>query len=444
MLFTSLSAVSNINKSDFAEDISDLIKQDFSDKKILLYARETNKYGQLFRDYGDIIAKKYLRGQKYDIIADMESPRNFVLETNKYSYADYTTEDWALFREILDIDVIIRNDRAFRHSIPYYEACEMIYSCTKFMIEFFKTHKYDVVLTNMPDFYVPDIIIKVAQFFKIPIMSFCENAFGLNYMMITKYGRPTYVREPDDEEIEDLYQLLKDKATPYVLNKYEVYIKAFKNYLKHKVKYLYHHILLNTILGRSDYIFKLTNAGTYPRSILSFFSHHSFFISQINDLRSLEYEKTIYIPLHYYPEATTDYWISHPNYTTYYSSLFETVKKYSEKGYNILVKEHTAMFLNRNSEFYQQLNEIANVYLVSPFISTYDMFKLADFVVIWTGTTGIEAIIHDKKVILAYSKPYYDFKGLPSVGEEEQAKIFSEIEKKTMIKNILRSLLPVI
>ncbi|TAF31906.1 MAG: hypothetical protein EAZ67_10975 [Cytophagales bacterium] len=444
MSFTSFSAVSNINKPDFVQDISGLLNQDFSEKKILLYARENNKYGQLFRNYGDVIAKKYLKAKRYDIIADMQSTRDFVLETNKYSYADYTIEDWAIFRKILDVDLIIRNDRAFRCSIPYVEACEMIYSCTKFMIEFFKIHKYDVVITNMMDFYVTNIFVRVAEYFNIPVISFCENAFGLNYIMITKAGEPVYVREPTDLDVEELYNLIMRKSTPYVLNKKKVYFKAIVNYIKYKVKYCYHYLVLYKLLERQDYIYRLTGSGTYPRNILNFLKPQSHIFDDISEIEKLNIGKNIYIPLHYYPEATTDYWINHSEYTTYYPSLFEMAKKYALKGYNVIIKEHTAMFLYRDFKIYQELKAIENVYLMSPFITTFDVFKYVDYVLIWTGTTGIEAIIHDKKVIIAYNDPYYAYGKLAHIGHEHEAILFSEKEKKNMIKNILRSYLPII
>ena len=99
-------------------------------------------------------------------------------------------------------------------------------------------------------------------------------------------------------------------------------------------------------MGINSYRYMMTLSDTYPRNIKDILLASKYMYKSINLIpEKLNLSDTVYIPLHYHPEATTDYWISDPGYLTDYPSLIKTIKSYSERGYKVLVKEHTASYI---------------------------------------------------------------------------------------------------
>jgi len=80
------------------------------------------------------------------------------------------------------------------------------------------------------------------------------------------------------------------------------------------------------------------------------------------------------------------------------------------------------------------------VFLIEPFLSTYELLDRVDYVVVWTGTTGIEAAMQDKKVLIV-SENYYSSPLMPRIEDMLKARAFSELEKKELVKRILENCL---
>lgn len=425
-------------------NLNEVFDADNSQKKVLLYAREPIASGLLFRKYGDCIIKNYLKVENYKILSDYPKNTDFFIDLKRYSLKDFTTEDFKIFENELDIESIIKNDRTFRISLSYYDATKLIFVTAKYLIDFFKKNKFDILVTHMVDCYTVDILTRIARYFNVQIIPYCASSFGGDYIMITERGESHYVREPLEAEVDSFISFLEDKSSkPFVKSRNQVNINIFKYYFIYKVKFVWHYLILHKLFGRMEYRYLVTKSEAYPRSLNNIFAINRYFVHNLKDLPDLDIKKTVYLPLHYHPEATTEYWIHKDNYLTYYPSLFKIIKNYSERNYTVLVKEHTAMFMMRDREIYEQIAALTNVYLISPYVTTYDVLDKVEFTVLWTGTTGVEAIMTDKKVILTESETYFSFGKLSYVGNEDQAKVFSKHEKRELTKNILRTLLPI-
>lgn len=426
--------------------IEALIKEDNTKKKILHYVREPVMTGQLFRNYGDIIAKKYLKVPQYDRISEVDRNVTHFIDVNKYSYYDFTLEDFEIFQHIIDLENVIRYERIFRYDLSYFQSMEMVYGCTKFFLEFFKANHYDIILVHIVDEFVLDIMVRVAQYKGIQVIGFCANSYDKNYMQITIRGEYIKVRKPDEQEIANFLSFLQNRISkPYFLSRKVVYYNIFRKYFLYKAKYIIHYQLFYKLLGNYSYRFMMTRSETYPRNLKNIFGAPQFFYNSIHQIPDiLVKERTVYIPLHYHPEASTDYWIKDPNYLTYYPSLLKVIRSYSERGFQVLIKEHTASYMQREISLYKALSKIENVYLISPFISTYEVLDHVEYVVVWTGTTGVEAFMQGKKVILAAGETYYSFGKLAKVGEEKLAKFPTQSDKREVAEAILSSFLPIL
>jgi hypothetical protein len=427
------------------KNIQYLFNQDNSQKSVLLYAREPFQWALKFREYGDLIIKKHLGFiGKYDIMSDYPTHCDFYIDLKKYKYSDLTTTDFEIIGKVIDIDNIIKNERVFRLTMTYSDALKLILSCSKCVIEVFKAKKYDILVTHMVDSYVVDIITRIARYYEVPIVSFCGSSFGKEYLSITERGEPYIVRDVEENEITNFIQNIQNKQKGIcVLSKKDIYISILRNYLVYKAKYVYHHLFRHKLLGQVDYRFLTTKAGSYPRKLSNIFNIKKYFVQQVKDLPALIKNKTVYLPLHYHPEATTEYWVHNDKYLTYYPSLFKVIKNYTERGFTVLVKEHTAMYMMRDRDLYKEIYQLPNVFLLSPYITTYEVLDYVEYTILWTGTTGVEAIMTDNKVILTETETYYSGTKLAYMGNEDASVIFNQIEKRDLVKKILQGLLPI-
>ncbi|WP_341226355.1 hypothetical protein [uncultured Arcticibacterium sp.] len=426
------------------EDISQLFRNENKGKKVLLFAREPTGYGNLFREYGDKVIKNHLKVDSYEILSDYPLKTDFYIDLNKYTKTDFTAEDYVFFESVLDFEAIIKNDRFFRIHIPYLEALNYILNCSKFLLEFFRANKYDILVTNMPDCYVVDLLTQIARHFGVSVVSFCGSSFGKAHCRITERGEVNNVRDISTEEIDDFIAGIQSKSVqPYVSSKKQVYQKVAKYYFTYKLKYLWHYLIQFKLLNNKNYRYLMTVVDTYPRNLLDIIGVSSLFTKNVESFKELDNKKIVYIPLHYHPESTTEYWVPRENYLSYYPSLFKTISNYSKRGYTVLVKEHTASYLRRERKVYKDILAFKNTYLISPFVSTFEMFDIAEYIVVWTGTTGVEAIMADKKVVLAESEVYYSRGLLPFVGDEAKARSLTRKEKEEVARVCLESIVTI-
>ncbi len=197
--------------------------------------------------------------------------------------------------------------------------------------------------------------------------------------------------------------------------------KIFRNNLYYILSYYYRYIvryiIKHKIFSRLEYEYKFA-----PNLYMIKSFDQLFAIRHLNfnhDFTSIS-EKTAYIPLHFYPEATTDYWINNIYDVDYLSSVLDTVSRLNRLGYVVYVKEHPHYFLSRESHFYKSLLS-KGVILLSPFITTKEVFDNVDLVVVWNGSTGIEAMVYGKDTV-KITNSYYGDENMNSLNDLESNK----------------------
>lgn len=129
------------------------------------------------------------------------------------------------------------------------------------------------------------------------------------------------------------------------------------------------------------------------------------------------HEPYIYFGLHYQPEANTL-----PRgglYCQQFHAIRHLAEAAKKNGLHVVVKEHPAMFSypwvfgsQRSTQFYEFIDKIDNVTLVSPTEDSFSLIDNADIVSTITGTAGIEALIRKKPVVLLGGGLYWDFPGV--------------------------------
>lgn len=147
--------------------------------------------------------------------------------------------------------------------------------------------------------------------------------------------------------------------------------------------------------------------GTYKEAI-SYYRRNS---TRVNPA-----EKFIYVPLHLQPEQTTL-----PMAGKYENQLLyiKMLSYYLPEGYFIYVKEHPAQFdanwafpLFRDIRYYQALERIDKVRLISIEEDSYELIERCTAVAVATGTVGLEAIFRDKQVLMFGSRVFQNAPGV--------------------------------
>ena len=106
--------------------------------------------------------------------------------------------------------------------------------------------------------------------------------------------------------------------------------------------------------------------------------------------------RKVYFPLHVQPEYTTD--VRAPFYTNQ-PALVENIAKAVPAGYRVEVKEHPGMKGLRAPGYYQTMQSLYNVDLLSPSVDGHELILDSDVILTITGTTAWESILYEKPVI---------------------------------------------
>jgi hypothetical protein len=353
---------------------------------------------------------------------------NLYIDIKKYNISHLTTYDWENIEKALDINEVILKDRLLRN-IEYVQAKELVLVVSKYFIELFKNNKYNNLITYPVDNYVTDIMCKIARYYDIKVNGI-SNFFIQGYKRVTVYGEYTNVREISESEVNKIYDLLIKQFKSYMASSFQ---KALKNsilyYFKFKVRYLYFYMFKNKILNQLEYDYASTPYSATVDKISKFLPF-KYFTNKVDNIL----EKSIYIPMHYHPEATIEHWSDSFKNADYITSLVESVRYFSDNGWEVYLKEHPAMCFRQDLKLYKSLKNIENTYILNPFLETSKIMEKFDNFLIWTGSTGLEALINGKTVYFASSNYYYDKKT-----QEKYEKVYleTEKEKKELIKKVL-------
>ena len=291
----------------------------------------------------------------------------------------------------------MREQRAMRIVKRYWNGLEKL----------FAHEGFDLVVSVALDRYGEDVLFRMAQENGVPIMAPC-GSFLENYVWFTERGeRQPIGRVVGNEEIDRVIsELTRDDYLPAseCLNVRTNHKNIKKYYYRRMlVERVYYPIkkLLDRDPDNHQYNSYLVKGHSfreyYNRSLDDIFVHSADLV--------IDKENTVYMPLHFTPEASTSYWcdeVVQKGYLNYVLSIVEG----SDPSVTFLVKEHPAMYGKRLLGFYDELKKRTNVALVHPMDRSNELLNMVDNVLVDTGTVGVEALLRGKRVI-SLSDNYY-------------------------------------
>lgn len=267
--------------------------------------------------------------------------------------------------------------------------------------------RFDFIFSLPIDCFLMDVLYRVAEIRRIPVLSFV-GSFISGYARITLRGEFNDLqRMVADEEVDSVLSCLLEKR--FLPESERSHVNLDHRHIKKAwaKRRLSEHIkwpLIRLLSGDPDNnhmnirsIGSLRLHDLYDKNYENRFKH-------IDDL-SIDASKTVYFPLHFIPEATTDYWCDSISCMGYEAYVTKTIEQ-ADKEINFIVKEHPAMYGRRKLSFYDKLNSFDCVEILHPFDSSNELLDCVENVVVNTGTVGVESALRGKRV-LTLSKNYY-------------------------------------
>lgn len=412
---------------------------DFSklvDEEVLFFIRIRGKKSYFNMVYTDSFLDQFDSIVHFRCISEYKKDADIHIDLNSVT-RDYLYEDeYNHLTSLVSIEEIIIRCRALR-DISYVNAKRLISRTYLFFSNFYKTEtKLKLIVTGAVDNYVMDLMHRLGVDAGIKFIGVTDSFMSPQYKLITIRGELNYFSSPSNEQIDEVIKTIKSRATSTIvpsLSKalrqaiYDVGSYVYRFIVRYCFKYL--------LLGRLEYEYQFAPKLSKLNSLDKLFAIRYLKPLVIDKLDSKK--KTAYVPLHYYPEATVDYWVNDPFHIDYYISLFDTIKQLTDSGFQVIVKEHPAYFLARPSAIYKELNKFG-CQIVSPFVTAKEVIAKVDLVVVWNGSTGIEAIINQKPVVKV-TNSYYGENLVPGLNQCNNLSIPSMQQSQDVIKKVLET-----
>lgn len=362
---------------------------------LLVYVRKPISLGKTYRELCINYAKKEYPSYKSTLISDEASECDIIIDIKKGKYIyENDINIRVKAHEISEIFEVFIRERYFRSQLNFVQSKNEILYTYSFFIDLLNSNKYHKIITLPVDNYIVDIMSRVANFYNIEVIGI-QRFYKKNLVRLTLRGEYQKNRDvPVNEITKFISEYHNSNDNAFAPKKKKVYFELCKYYFIYNIKLILHYFLRFKILSDRKYKYKSTKTQVYPKKIIqNSIIYNKFLNKNLTFLNKLESKKTVYIPLHYYPEATVEYWVSNKKYSDYYTYLINVIDTLTQNNFRVLLKEHPAIYLKRDMANLTPILNNNDVYLFSPFINTKELFNYSDSVIVWTGTTGVESIM---------------------------------------------------
>lgn len=414
---------------------------EYIDGEVLFFIRIKGKKQYFDLYYPESFLSKFSNLSKFTTISEYEFEADVLIDIDNQNISEITIYDFKIIEEVVNFSEIYARCRGLR-AIHLHEAWDLVLKVSHFFIKFFNKNNVKLIVSGTVDNYVMDLMFRFAQHFNVNCIGITDFFLFPDYKLVTKYGENSDIRIPSIEEVEKVVFRLENKEkSPLAISKSKAVLNAMWNGCSFYYRFVFRYIINYQLKGKLGYEYRFAPYLRHfysPKQLLAFTYFDKITLSQIGKSRS-DY---IYIPLHWYPEATIDYWTDDFSKANYYQLLFRVLRFFGELGKKVILKEHPAFYFARPISIYKQIKQFPGVILLNPYVSTQDIFDVIDDVVVWNGSTGVEAIMANKNVYIT-TESYYSGSKLPSYTAYGSSSPLSKEERRELIERILRSTLVV-
>jgi len=339
----------------------------------------------------------------------------------------------------LNLPEIIFRDRLLRNT-THRDALVLVRRAVASVLNLLDNHVFDSLVTYPVDNYIMDILVQIAKKKNIPCYGVCNFFIG-DYKRQTVFGEHNPHREVDSLEAGRVLDSLQNGFRSHMApSRGKAFKAALVRYIRYKIRYPLFYLVGCKLFKRNEYDLMVTPHITTVRNAVNFFVERHF-----KPVSKIDFDKkSILVPLHYFPEATVEYWSGKLSQVEFEDMLLCEINQLSDRYEQIILKEHPAAVYDNPSAFYKRLLLNPKVVLVDPFVSTSELLEVVDVLGCWTGTAGIEALVNGKKVELFTNESYYR-KALDLHAEavEVHGKAIALKDPLIFVKEILKGCMPV-
>ena len=341
--------------------------------------------------------KHYLT--EFAALKDKLAPCHYLINSDK--------KKQGIKRNILkknEIADVIKRDR-YLSVIPKDRAVNMAENAIAFIDNVFERVNPDVAVVKDLDTYTNDIFLRIAR--QRNVLNFHMVIGVKGTMKFYLYNYPYERKAPYDGF--DLYAFMEQKSG-------NVYRKLPKDNLFLRLKNLYSGLLhfyryrLKTsedIRNKNTHIlYRKKDVFVRPRFNLR--DLRGGYYADLNDVPENK-KPLVFISLHYYPEATINYFTPDNSLIMHDEVVLDILSRYEGK-YLFVVKEHPEMFNKRKINFYDKIKQFKKTILLHPYIPSSEVLKKTDYVISWAGSIGWEAPFYNT-IPLNVIKPYFHVEG---------------------------------
>lgn len=364
--------------------------------KILVYTRRFSK--ELFQE----IINKTFKNADITFYSDFKNSGD--IWTGKYIYdSKYDVPNAELQDQMSDI---ICRDRVLRNTLKN-KAPMLVTRLWNGIDELLSKEHFDYFFTLSIDCYTIDVLLRLCDKYNVKAISFL-GSFISGYAWFTLRGeRNLLKRNVSEEEAQKVFNqliqknYLPDSETKHVRQSHkDIFIFYYRRKL---IEVLFYPFLKCIFRDPLNYHFNMCNLN--GKKLSDFYNKkYETYFTHIKNLQ-IDPENTIYLPMHFIPEATTDYWCDNIAKVGYNNYILNIIKNTSP-DILFLIKEHPAMYGKRELSFYEKLLQFSNVKIIHPLDSSNNLLELVKTVVVDNGTVGVEAVLRGKRVI-SLSRSYY-------------------------------------
>lgn len=272
--------------------------------------------------------------------------------------------------------------------------------------EMLRSTRPDIFLCETVDQFFHDVLFQEARSAGIASYGLVQS-FVNGYFRLSERGEMNIVREPTNDETEDVRKRLteNDYVPRFLLNAKKsprlAYLRAM---LANLVRIVYFSVRRQSSGEKYNYHYWVSERT--PRQLQAhIIPKAELGTSQWKEAIAASVKPTIYIPLQHFPEATIDYWIEDPYFVNYPARLGEVIDRLRQR-FHILIKEHPNVWGYRKPSFYKLFEGKADITIVPTNVASQECIGLSDAVLVWTGSVGFEAALRGKPV-LSVCTPYY-------------------------------------
>ncbi|MEX3016817.1 hypothetical protein [Gymnodinialimonas hymeniacidonis] len=273
----------------------------------------------------------------------------------------------------------------------------------------------DVVFCHLVDEYGLATLSHLTRNRKLPFVAYCGSFFSGNVLVVqNEHGLPIAIREPEEDDVSAALARLQpqDFRMDYNIKLNLSLVTHLRKVARYMAKRVWFKVLgavrrdpLNMHYQITPYLGQVMHPTWYPRA-----SHYSDdWRAELTETRTIlgaSHWPIVYMPLAFYPEASTNYWVQNRKMLEYEAMTIKMAKCLSGHAL-ILVKEHPHMMGGRDPAFLNELKAIPSVISVPPLEKSNAVLDASDIVLLGAGSAGVEATVRGKPVLSFASSTYW-------------------------------------